>query len=154
LETKLCQNYAQLFTAKNVTIVRVRKVDVIMTICKKSINGNKWKQMETNGNKIMLENNIFSFLIFKDLDIFSLSRYFDLFYFLRKFWLGKFFSVSKLDKKNVQISFLKNNLPKNLICDHILFLWSRGAKKFFNFVMIFFFIFLRNLNYHFFLLLI
>ena len=66
----------------------------------------------------------------------SLSRYFNLFYFLKKFWLGKFFSVSKMDKKNVQFSFLKNNLPKNLICDHNLFLWSRGAKKFFHFVTI------------------
>jgi hypothetical protein len=71
----------------------------------------------------------------------SLSRNSYLFYFLRKFWLGKFFSVSKMDKKNVQISFLKNNLPKNFICDHILFLWSRGAKKFFIFVTIKFFYF-------------
>jgi hypothetical protein len=59
----------------------------------------------------------------------------------RVFSWESFFRISKWTKINVQKPICQNTFPKNMRCDHNLFLWSGYQKNNFQFVTINFFIF-------------
>ena len=60
---------------------------------------------------------------------------------ISSFFMGKFLQNFKMDKNKCPKTKRGNTFPKNMRCDHNLFLWSGHRKNNFQFVTINFFIF-------------